>query len=135
MTRKLIMMLGLLMVTMGCMADDENPYDFGEEVNLYPVLVENEPVDYEDPTPALPQKPRVPKKAISIYKNGYTLFLGNHSGYRIELINENLGENETVYSDVIPANSTTWQLPSLIGVYTIRLVAGNWAYVGWIELN
>lgn len=64
------------------------------------------------------------------------LFLGSHNGYGIQLIDETLGENGTVvYSDVIPANFTTWQLPAyLTGSYTIRLITGRWAYVGWIEL-
>ncbi len=137
MTRKLIFMLGLMMATMGCMADDVTPDDFEEQVDLYPVYYEDEsePVDYVDPTSTLPQRPKMPKKAPTIYKSGLLLYLGNHSGYRIELIDETLGENGTVvYSDIIPASFTTWQLPSFAGVYTIRLIAGNWAYVGWLEL-
>lgn len=137
MTRKLIFMFGLLMATMGSMADDVTPSDFEEQVDLYPVFMddESEPVDYVDPTKTFPDKPKMPKKAPTIYKSGFLLYLGNHSGYRIELIDETLGENGTVvYSDIVPANFTTWLLPSFTGTYTIRLIAGNWAYVGWIEL-
>ncbi len=137
MTKKLIIVFGLLMATMGCFADDETTYELGEEVNLYPELIEEEePGDYVDPSGALPQRPRAPKRAPNIYKNGYMFFLGSHNGYGIQLIDETLGENGTVvYSDVIPANFTTWQLPAyLTGSYTIRLITGRWAYVGWIEL-
>lgn len=126
-----------MVATMYCMADDVTPSDFEEHVDLYPVYMkdESEPVDYVDPTSTLPQRPKMPKKAPAIYKSGLLLYLGNHSGYRIELIDETLGDNGTiVYSDIIPADFTTWLLPSLAGTYTIRLIAGNWAYVGWIEL-
>lgn len=140
MTKKLLLMLCLTMATVGCLAmPDGDEEENGIPVYLQPVDVSEDPEapdDFEDPITSLPQKPRMPKRGVTVYQSGHTLLLNNYQGYVIELIDIQDGENGiAVYTSFIPANVSRWQLPSnLTGDYLIRLVLGNWAYVGWIEL-
>ena len=72
-------------------------------------------------------------QAPTVYLDDYTLYIDNPNGYTIEIVNEE--DDTVVYTDVIPAEVTTWQLPStLSGSYGIRLITGNWAFVGEISL-
>ena len=44
-------------------------------------------------------------------------------------------EGTVVYTAVIPEDGLTWQLPTdITGDYIIRLIHGNWTFVGDIEL-
>jgi hypothetical protein len=74
--------------------------------------------------------------APEVYLDDHTLSFSYNNGYILELIDASMGDEGTVvYTAVIPEDVLTWQLPAdITGDYIIRLVLGNWAFVGEIEL-
>ena len=71
-----------------------------------------------------------------VYLEGHTLSFSYNNGYTLELVEiSEDGDEVTAYTAMIPEGVMTWQLPAtLSGDYTLRLVYGNWAFVGEIEL-
>ena len=116
MTRKVLLVVGLMMAT------------------VFSVFVC--PVGYDDPMPTTPNKPKAPMHAPEVYLEGHTLNFSYNIGYTLELIDTSMGDEGTIiYTAVIPEDVLTWQFPAtLSGDYTLRLVYGNWAFVGEIEL-
>jgi len=75
-------------------------------------------------------------RAPEVYQEDHTLSFSYNNGFTLELVDPSMGDEGTiVYTAVIPADVLTWQFPAtLSGDYTLRLVYGNWAFVGEIEL-
>lgn len=135
MTRKLLFVIGLMMVTVFSVANEVvTNYHSGTQVYLQTIYVW--PVGYEDPMPTTPNKPKAPMHGPEVYLEDNTLSFSYNNGYTLELIDTSMGDEGTVvYTAAIPEDVLTWQLPAdLTGDYTLRLVYGNWAFVGEIEL-
>ena len=75
-------------------------------------------------------------KCVSVWMSVYLFDFSYNNGYTLELIDASMGDEGTVvYTAVIPEDVLTWQLPAtLSGNYTLRLIFGNWAFVGEIEM-
>lgn len=135
MTRKVLLVVGLMMATVFSVANDvvTNP-NSGTQVFLQTIFVC--PVGYDDPMPTTPNKPKAPMHAPEVYLEDHTLSFSYNNGYTLELIDTSMGDEGTIiYTAVIPEDVLTWQFPAtLSGDYTLRLVYGNWAFVGEIEL-
>ena len=135
MTRKVLLVIGLMMATVFSVANDvvTNP-NSGTQVFLQTIFVC--PVGYENPMPTTPHRPKAPMHAPEVYLEGHTLSFSYNNGYTLELVEiSEDGDEVTAYTEMIPAGVMTWQLPAtLSGDYTLRLVYGNWAFVGDIEL-
>ena len=133
MTRKVL--FGLMMATVFSVANDvvTNP-NSGTQVFLQTIFVC--PVGYENPMPTTPHRPKAPMHAPEVYLEGHTLSFSYNNGYTLELVEiSEDGDEVTAYTAMIPEGVMTWQLPAtLSGDYTLRLVYGNWAFVGEIEL-
>lgn len=135
MTRKLLFVIGLMMVTVFSVANEVvTNYHSGTQVYLQTIYVW--PVGYEDPMPTTPNKPKAPMHAPEVYLEDHTLSFSYNNGYTLELVDTSIGDEGTVvYTAAIPEDVLTWQLPAtLSGSYTIRLRYGNWAFWGEIEL-
>lgn len=135
MTRKLLFVIGLMMVTVFSVANEVvTNYHSGTQVYLQTIYVW--PVGYEDPMPTTPNKPKAPMHAPEVYLEDHTLSFSYNNGYTLELIDASMGDEGTVvYTAVIPEDVLTWQLPAdITGDYIIRLIHGNWTFVGDIEL-
>lgn len=135
MTRKLLFVIGLMMVTVFSVANEVvTNYHSGTQVYLQTIYVW--PVGYEDPMPTTPNKPKVPMHAPEVYLEDHTLSFSYNNGYTLELVDPSMGNEGTiVYTAVIPEDVLTWQLPTdITGDYIIRLIHGNWTFVGDIEL-
>ena len=135
MTRKVLLVIGLMMATVFSVANDvvTNP-NSGTQVFLQTIFVC--PVGYENPMPTTPHRPKAPMHAPEVYLEGHTLSFSYNNGYTLELVEiSEDGDEVTAYTEMIPEGVMTWQLPAtLSGDYTLRLVYGNWAFVGDIEL-
>ena len=135
MTRKVLLVIGLMMATVFSVANDvvTNP-NSGTQVFLQTIFVC--PVGYDDPMPTTPNKPKAPMHAPEVYLEGHTLSFSYNNGYTLELVEiSEDGDEVTAYTEMIPEGVMTWQLPATLnGDYTLRLVYGNWAFVGEIEL-
>lgn len=135
MTRKVLLVVGLMMATVFSVANDvvTNP-NSGTQVFLQTIFVC--PVGYDDPMPTTPNKPKAPMHAPEVYLEGHTLSFSYNNGYTLELIEiSEDGDEVTAYTAMIPEGVMTWHFPAtLSGDYTLRLVYGNWAFVGEIEL-
>ncbi len=135
MTRKLLFVIGLMMVTVFSVANEVvTNYHSGTQVYLQTIYVW--PVGYEDPMPTTPNKPKAPMHAPEVYLEDHTLSFSYNNGYTLELVDPSMGDEGTVvYTAVIPEDVLTWQLPAdITGDYIIRLIHGNWTFVGDIEL-
>ena len=136
MTRKVLLVIGLMMATVFSFANDvvTNP-NSGTQVFLQTIFVC--PVGYENPYEDNGiHRPKAPMHAPEVYLEGHTLSFSYNNGYTLELIDTSMGDEGTIiYTAVIPEDVLTWQFPAtLSGDYTLRLVYGNWAFVGDIEL-
>lgn len=90
-------------------------------------------VNYNNPNPIGTGKQRTPIQPPMVYIEDYTLsFSAFEEDCTIQLLDEN---DVVVFSDVIPAGATSFQLPSiLVGEYQIQLIYGNFIFTGYIEL-
>lgn len=135
MTRKVLFVIGLMMATVFSFANDAvTNHKSGTQVFLQTIFVC--PVGYENPMPTTPHRPKTPMRAPEVYLEGNTLSFSYNNGYTLELIDTSMGDEGTVvYTAAIPEDVLTWQLPAtLSGNYTLRLIFGNWAFVGEIEM-
>lgn len=136
MTRKILLVIGLMMATVSSIANDvvtTNNYS-GNWIFLQTIYVH---VSYDHPyDDGSIHRPKAPMRAPEVYLDDHTLSFSYNNGYTLELIDTTEGDEDTiVYSDFIPEDVLTWQLPSyLAGNYTIRLIYGNWVFVGNVEL-
>ena len=136
MTRKVLLVIGLMMATVFSVANDvvTNP-NSGTQVFLQTIFVC--PVGYENPYEDNGiHRPKAPMHAPEVYLEGHTLSFSYNNGYTLELVEiSEDGDEVTAYTAMIPEGVMTWQLPATLnGDYTLRLVYGNWAFVGEIEL-
>ena len=129
MTRKVLLVIGLMMATVFSVANVTN-LNSGTRIYLQTIS------GYDNPVPTFPHKPKVPMHTPEVYLEEYTLSFSYNNGYTLELIDASMGDEGTiVYTAVIPEDVLTWQLPTdITGDYIIRLIHGNWAFVGEIEL-
>lgn len=129
MTRKVLLVIGLMMATFFSFANVTN-LNSGTRIYLQTIS------GYDNPVPTFPHKPKVPMHTPEVYLEDHTLSFSYNNGYTLELVDPTMGDEGTVvYSTVIPEEITTWQLPAtLSGDYILRLVYGNWAFVGEIEM-
>lgn len=101
-----------------------------------PAYAEDEPIDLEvsifDDTPNFPDKGKMPLRMPRVYKDGYTLTLSNyHPEYIINIIQDDV----VVYSSVISAGVTKFDLPEYLkGQCTIQLISGKFCFNGLIAL-
>ena len=136
MTRKVLLVVGLMMATVFSVANDvvTNP-NSGTQVFLQTIFVC--PVGYDNPYEDNGiHRPKAPMHAPEVYLEDHTLSFSYNNGYTLELVETSEDGNEvTVYTSSIPEGVMTWQLPATFsGDYTLRLIFGNWAFVGEIEL-
>jgi len=129
MIRKVLLVIGLMMATIVSFANVTN-LNSGARIFLQTIY------GYDNPVPTFPHKPKAPMHAPEVYLEDHTLSFSYNNGYTLELIDTSMGDEGTVvYTAVIPEDVLTWQLPAtLSGNYTLRLIFGNWAFVGEIEL-
>ena len=129
MTRKVLLVIGLMMATVFSVANVTN-LNSGTRIYLQTIS------GYDNPVPTFPHKPKVPMHTPEVYLEEYTLSFSYNNGYTLELVDPSMGDEGTiVYTAVIPEDVLTWQLPTdITGDYIIRLIHGNWAFVGEIEL-
>lgn len=129
MTRKVLLVIGLMMATFFSFANVTN-LNSGTRIYLQTIS------GYDNPVPTFPHKPKVPMHTPEVYLEEYTLSFSYNNGYTLELIDPSMGDEGTiVYTAVIPEDVLTWQLPTdITGDYIIRLIHGNWTFVGDIEL-
>jgi len=129
MTRKVLLVIGLMMATVFSVANVTN-LNSGTRIYLQTIS------GYDNPVPTFPHKPKAPMRAPEVYQEDHTLSFSYNNGFTLELVDPSMGDEGTiVYTAVIPADVLTWQFPAtLSGDYTLRLVYGNWAFVGEIEL-
>lgn len=89
--------------------------------------------NYRNPAPAGRGKPRSPIQPPSIYLGNHTFSFNAFEEDCLILLLDNSG-NE-VFSGVIPAETTSFQLPTTLeGEYQIQLIYGNFIFIGEIEL-
>ena len=135
MTRKILFVIGLMMATISSIANDVvTNTNFGRQVFLHSIYT---PVGYDDPyEDGAIRRPKSPMHAPEVYLDDHTLSFSYNNGYTLELIDASMGDEGTVvYTAVIPEDVLTWQLPAtLSGNYTLRLIFGNWSFVGEIEM-
>ena len=129
MTRKVLLVIGLMMATVFSVANVTN-LNSGTRIYLQTIS------GYDNPVPTFPHKPKVPMHTPEVYLEEYTLSFSYNNGYTLELVDPSMGDEGTlIYTANIPEGVLTWQLPAtLSGNYTIRLRYGNWTFVGEIEL-
>ena len=134
MTKKILFVIGLMMATVSGIASNvATEQNSGKRILLQTFLE----VGYDNPTGNSGViRPKAPMRAPEVYLDDHTLSFSCNNGYTLELIDTTEGDEDTiVYSDFIPEDVLTWQLPSyLAGNYTIRLIYGNWLFVGNVEL-
>ena len=85
-----------------------------------------------DDTPIYIGKGKAPMRMPRIYQDGYTLTLSSfHPEYIINIVQD----GETVYTSIIPAGVTEFELPACIsGECTVRFVSGRFCFTGYIVL-
>ena len=136
MTRKILLVIGLMMATVSSIANDvvtTNNYS-GNWIFLQTIYVH---VSYDHPyDDGSIHRPKAPMRAPEVYLDDHTLSFSYNNRYTLELIDTSMGDEGTVvYTAAIPEDVLTWQLPAtLSGNYTLRLIFGNWAFVGEIEM-
>lgn len=134
MTRKVLMVISLLVATVICFANVTNR---SLETRIFLQAFFESHANYDNPSDdSNTTRPKAPMRAPEVYIEDHTLTFSYNNGFTLELVDPTMGDEGTVvYSTVIPEEITTWQLPAtLSGDYILRLVYGNWAFVGEIEL-
>ena len=94
-----------------------------------PISLDTEITD-NDPT--CPGYGKAPMRMPRIYQNGYTLTLSSfHPEYIINIVQD----DEVVYTSVIPAGVTVFELPAFVsGECTIQFISGRFCLTGIIVL-
>ena len=89
-------------------------------------------VEIVDDTPVGPGHSKTPIRIPCIYHDGYNLTLSScHPEYIINIVQD----DELVYSSVIPAGVTEFELPSyLSGKCTIQFIKGRFCFWGNVSL-
>lgn len=104
--------------------------------NSNPIYADDDQVDLDmeivDNTPNLPSKSKAPMRMPHIYQNGYTLTLSSfHPEYIINIVQN--GEN--VYTSIIPAGVTVFELPAYVsGECAVQFISGRFCFTGYIVL-
>lgn len=119
--KKIVLVLLCLIFIHGRIMASEN--------ELIPLNIEVEVIDEE---PSMSGHSKTPLRMPRIYQNGYKLTLsGSHPEYIINIVQD----DELVYSSVIPAGVTEFELPSyLSGECIIQFIKGRFCFWGNITL-
>lgn len=90
-------------------------------------------VNFNDPVPIGSGKHRTPIQPPAVYIEDYVLsFNAFEDDCAIQLLDE---DDVIVFSGVLPAGTTSFQLPSTLeGEYQIQLIYGNFIFTGYVEL-
>ena len=110
MTRKVLLVVGLMMATVFSVANDvvTNP-NSGTQVFLQTIFVC--PVGYENPMPTTPHRPKAPMHAPEVYLEGHTLSFSYNNGYTLELVEiSEDGDEVTAYTGLgsyLPLSAAT----------------------------
>lgn len=97
---------------------------------------EDEPISLDceifDEGTALLGHGKAPMRMPRIYQDGYTLTLSSfHPEYIINIVQD----GETVYTSIIPAGVTEFELPACIsGECTVQFISGRFCLTGYIVL-
>lgn len=75
---------------------------------------------------------KVPMRMPSIYQDGYTLTLSSfHPEYIINIVQD----GEIVYTSIIPAGVTVFELPAYVsGECAVQFISGRFCFTGYIVL-
>lgn len=98
---------------------------------------EGEPIsldtEFTDNDPTCPSHGKAPMRMPRIYQNGYTLTLSSfHPEYIINIEQD----GEIVYSSIIPAGVTEFELPAFVsGECTVQFITGRFCFKGTIYCN
>lgn len=134
MTRKVLMVISLLVATVICFANVTNR---SLETRIFLQAFFESHANYDNPSDdSNTTRPKVPIRTPEVYQDDHTLTFSYNNGFTLELVDASMGdEGSVVYTANLPEGILTWQLPTtLSGNYTIRLRYGNWTFVGEIEL-
>ena len=134
MTRKVLMVISLLVATVICFVNVTNR---SLETRIFLQAFFESHANYDNPSDdSNTTRPKAPMRAPEVYQEDHTLSFSYNNGFTLELIDASMGdEGSVVYTANLPEGILTWQLPAtLSGSYTIRLRYGNWAFWGEIEL-
>lgn len=134
MTRKVLMVISLLMATVICFANVTNR---SLETRIFLQAFFESHANYDNPSDdSNTTRPKTPMRAPEVYQEDHTLSFSYNNGFTLELVDASMGdEGSVVYTANLPEGILTWQLPSsLSGNYTIRLRYGNWTFVGEVEV-
>jgi len=96
----------------------------GKPVSLVTEIVDKDPL--------VPGMGKSPMRMPRIYQDGYTLTLSSfHPEYIINIVQD----GEVVYTSVIPAGVTEFELPACIsGECTVQFISGRFCFTGYIVL-
>ena len=86
-----------------------------------------------DDYPTMPGKGKSPLRVPSVYRDGYILTISaSHPEYIINIVQD----DEMVFTSVIPAGVTEFELPAYIeGECQIQFVCGRFSFIGFINLK
>ena len=94
---------------------------------------EDIPMEIIDKEPAGGGNTKAPRRPLIVYQYGYEL---NIPSFGCDFSFQILSGGDAIYSELIPAGTTSLQLPSsLSGSYEIRFLMGTYYYRGYITLN
>lgn len=105
-------------------------------LNVNSTSAENREIDLDieiiDDTPAGPGHSKTVVHMPRIYQDAHKLTL---SSFHPEFIINIVKDDEVVYSSVVPASVTEFELPSyLSGEYIINIVKGKFCFWGYLSL-
>jgi hypothetical protein len=90
------------------------------------------PLEIFDENPAGGGNTKAPRRPLIVYQYGYEL---NIPSFGCDFSFQILSGRDAIYSELIPAGTTSLQLPSsLSGSYEIRLLMGTYYFRGYITL-
>ena len=114
-----------LFIMLVCMAVWNGVYAATEKIDLV--------FGYIDDLPAAPTVPKAPMRVPSVFRDGYLLTLSaSHPEYIINIVQD----DEMVFTSVIPAGVTEFELPAYIeGECQIQFVCGRFSFIGFINLK
>ena len=113
-------------------ADDDEPIEEGDEVELY----DEEDIDPIKEGDLGNPRPRMSQQPIRVRINDHTLSVrGISSAYQIRIIEDDLDETVVYHTFIFGTGHDTIQLPeSLQGDYRLQLIVGDRSLFGYINL-
>ena len=131
--RKLFfIMMFVCAFSMTSWADDDEPIEEGDEVELY----DEEDIDPIKEGDLGNPRPRMSQQPIRVRINDHTLSVrGISSAYQIRIIEDNLDETVVYHTFIFGTGHDAIPLPeSLQGDYRLQLIVGDRGLFGYINL-